>query len=55
MIFFKGNTCFMASAVQCLSNVPEITEYFLSDQYQPDINEANPLGTEVFTMSILSK
>ncbi|KAF8374173.1 hypothetical protein PRIPAC_80602 [Pristionchus pacificus] len=41
-----GNTCFMASAVQCLSNVPEITEYFLSDQYQPDINEANPLGTE---------
>ncbi|GMS95348.1 hypothetical protein PENTCL1PPCAC_17523, partial [Pristionchus entomophagus] len=41
-----GNTCFMASAVQCLSNAPEITEYFLSDQYQADINESNPLGTE---------
>ncbi|GMT23377.1 hypothetical protein PFISCL1PPCAC_14674, partial [Pristionchus fissidentatus] len=41
-----GNTCFMASAVQCLSNVPQITEYFLTDQYTNDLNEANPLGTE---------
>ncbi|GMR47534.1 hypothetical protein PMAYCL1PPCAC_17729 [Pristionchus mayeri] len=41
-----GNTCFMASAVQCLSNVPEITEYFLTDQYLTDLNVSNPLGTE---------
>ncbi|CAJ0602458.1 unnamed protein product [Cylicocyclus nassatus] len=40
-----GNTCFMASALQCLSNVPELTEYFLSNRYIADINERNPLGT----------
>ncbi|RCN31653.1 hypothetical protein ANCCAN_22552 [Ancylostoma caninum] len=40
-----GNTCFMASALQCLSNVPELTEYFLSNRYVADINEKNPLGT----------
>ncbi|KAK6025646.1 ubiquitinyl hydrolase 1 [Ostertagia ostertagi] len=40
-----GNTCFMASALQCLSNVPELTWYFLSNRYVADINERNPLGT----------
>ncbi|WKY05989.1 hypothetical protein Q1695_006301 [Nippostrongylus brasiliensis] len=40
-----GNTCFMASALQCLSNVPELTGYFLSNRYVADINERNPLGT----------
>ncbi|VDO42247.1 unnamed protein product [Haemonchus placei] len=40
-----GNTCFMASALQCLSNVPELTKYFLSNRYVADINERNPLGT----------
>lgn len=24
-----GNTCYMASSLQCLSNTPELTEYFL--------------------------
>ncbi|KAE9414813.1 hypothetical protein Angca_004548 [Angiostrongylus cantonensis] len=40
-----GNTCFMASALQCLSNVPELTEYFLSNKYVADVNKKNPLGT----------
>lgn len=52
-----GNTCFMASAlqvwtdvglcyifIQCLSNVPQLTQYFISDQYLKDINSENPLG-----------
>ncbi|KJH44861.1 ubiquitinyl hydrolase 1 [Dictyocaulus viviparus] len=30
---------------QCLSNVPELTEYFLSNKYIADINKKNPLGT----------
>ena len=30
--------------MQCLSNVPPLTEYFLSDAYLKDINESNPLG-----------
>ncbi|CAF1154692.1 unnamed protein product [Rotaria sordida] len=39
-----GNTCFMNSALQCLSNVPALTEYFLSDEYKVHINRNNPLG-----------
>ncbi|XP_039616783.1 ubiquitin carboxyl-terminal hydrolase 15-like isoform X1 [Polypterus senegalus] len=39
-----GNTCFMNSAVQCLSNTPPLTEYFLNDKYQDELNFDNPLG-----------
>uniref|UniRef100_A0A8B9LCR5 Ubiquitin carboxyl-terminal hydrolase n=1 Tax=Astyanax mexicanus TaxID=7994 RepID=A0A8B9LCR5_ASTMX len=39
-----GNTCFMNSALQCLSNSPPLTEYFLEDQYEAEINRENPLG-----------
>uniref|UniRef100_A0A914ZQN0 ubiquitinyl hydrolase 1 n=1 Tax=Parascaris univalens TaxID=6257 RepID=A0A914ZQN0_PARUN len=39
-----GNTCFMNSALQCLSNVKELTEYFLNGCYKHDINEENVLG-----------
>jgi len=41
-----GNTCFMNSGLQCLSNVKELTEYFLSDKYLKELNETNPLGTK---------
>lgn len=39
-----GNTCFMNSAIQCLSNTYELTSYFLTNEYEKDINSANPLG-----------
>ncbi|XP_068442326.1 ubiquitin carboxyl-terminal hydrolase 15-like isoform X3 [Clinocottus analis] len=39
-----GNTCFMNSAVQCLSNIPPLTDYFLKDKYTEEMNEDNPLG-----------
>jgi len=39
-----GNTCFMNSIIQGLSNTPPIMEYFACDNYQDDINEDNPLG-----------
>ncbi|XP_029016815.1 ubiquitin carboxyl-terminal hydrolase 15-like isoform X1 [Betta splendens] len=39
-----GNTCFMNSAVQCLSNIPPLTDYFLKDKYTDELNEDNPLG-----------
>jgi ubiquitin carboxyl-terminal hydrolase 4/11/15 len=35
----------MNSALQCLSNVPELTEYFLSDRVLEEINSSNVLGT----------
>ncbi|XP_055963334.1 ubiquitin carboxyl-terminal hydrolase 11 [Sorex fumeus] len=39
-----GNTCFMNSALQCLSNVPQLTEYFLDNRYLNELNFCNPLG-----------
>lgn len=30
--------------MQCLSNIPPLTEYFLKDKYQDELNEDNPLG-----------
>ncbi|WWC72251.1 uncharacterized protein I206_106213 [Kwoniella pini CBS 10737] len=39
-----GNTCFMNSAVQCLSNTQELNEYFLSGVYTEELNRDNPLG-----------
>ncbi|XP_069592061.1 ubiquitin carboxyl-terminal hydrolase 4 [Ranitomeya imitator] len=39
-----GNTCFMNSALQCLSNTRPLTEYFLTDDYKDEINRDNPLG-----------
>jgi ubiquitin carboxyl-terminal hydrolase 4/11/15 len=41
-----GNTCFMNSALQCLSNTTELTEYFLTGKYSNDINKVNPLGSK---------
>jgi len=39
-----GNTCFMNSALQCLSNVPPLTDYFKSEKYKSELNRHNPLG-----------
>jgi ubiquitin C-terminal hydrolase len=41
-----GNTCYMNSGLQCLSNTSLLSRYFLEDLYLPDINTANLLGTE---------
>lgn len=39
-----GNTCFMNSALQCLSNTSPLTNYILTDKFVEDINPNNPLG-----------
>mmetsp|Transcript_3616 Transcript_3616/g.4855 ORF Transcript_3616/g.4855 Transcript_3616/m.4855 type:complete len:1048 (-) Transcript_3616:2573-5716(-) len=41
-----GNTCYMASTLQCLSNIPQLKEYFVSDEYKAEINEDNPLACD---------
>lgn len=40
-----GNTCFMNSAVQCLSNTPPLTEFITSLRYESEINYENTLGS----------
>lgn len=40
-----GNTCFMNSALQCLSYTTELTSYFRERIFTQDINKSNPLGT----------
>ena len=39
-----GNTCFMNSALQCLSNSRLLTEYFFSGSWRKELNTSNPLG-----------
>lgn len=43
-----GNTCYMNSSIQCLSNTYELTKYFLDRQYKNLVDREwkNPLGTE---------
>uniref|UniRef100_A0A914I8L4 Ubiquitin carboxyl-terminal hydrolase n=1 Tax=Globodera rostochiensis TaxID=31243 RepID=A0A914I8L4_GLORO len=41
-----GNTCFLNSALQCLSNLPEMVEFFISGEFTDQINDQNPLGTQ---------
>lgn len=40
-----GNTCFMNSAIQCISNVAPLRNFFLSDEFADSINEKNELGS----------
>lgn len=39
-----GNTCFMNSTLQCMSNVPALTNYMLSGKWKNELNTENPLG-----------
>ena len=39
-----GNSCFMSSVVQCLSNTESLRRYFTSGQFRADVNTLNPLG-----------
>ena len=39
-----GNTCFMNSTLQCLSNTPGLTKLFLEDRHVHQVNYDNALG-----------
>lgn len=41
-----GNTCFLNSGIQCLSNTKLLTDFFLSGNFLKEINTENPLGTK---------
>ncbi|KAK8140540.1 UCH-domain-containing protein [Apiospora sp. TS-2023a] len=39
-----GNTCYMNSALQCIRSVEELTKYFLSREWEKEINRDNVLA-----------
>lgn len=41
-----GNTCFMNSAIQCLSHTMDLTMYFLLNKFSKEINRNNKNGTK---------
>lgn len=41
-----GNTCFFNSGIQCLMHSKPLVQKLLSDDWEQDINEVNPLGTK---------
>nr|AAM52759.1 SD04548p [Drosophila melanogaster] len=42
-----GNTCYMNSILQCLSNTPQLTEYCISDKYKNYISRSNKTNGQV--------
>ena len=47
-----GNTCFMNSSLQCLSNIWELTSFFINNDFLKDLNRENRLGTGDFNLLI---
>lgn len=45
-MFNMGNTCFINTAVQCLSSVRPLTDYFLSNLHMVSLNKTNPFGSK---------
>ena len=39
-----GNTCFLNSAIQCMSHSIDLTYYFLKNIFSKEINKNNKLG-----------
>lgn len=38
-IYNMGNTCYMNSAIQCLSNTKPLTEYFIEGRHKQDMKK----------------
>ena len=49
-----GNTCYLNSAIQIISNTPIIINYFLKDFFLKDINVNNPIGSKGYITNALN-
>ena len=49
-----GNTCYLNSAIQIISNTPIIINYFLKDFFLKDINVNNPIGSKGYIANALN-
>ncbi|ODQ65431.1 peptidase C19, ubiquitin carboxyl-terminal hydrolase 2, partial [Nadsonia fulvescens var. elongata DSM 6958] len=50
-----GNTCYMNSALQCVTHVEELVNYFASDYYRKEINTTNPIGMNGDVAAVFGK
>ena len=41
-----GNTCYINSSIQCLSNTEDLTKYFLNEDFSKEINNGNTFGSK---------
>jgi len=41
-----GNTCYMNSSLQCLSNTIPLSEYFINSTFEDEINKKNITGSK---------
>ena len=49
-----GNTCYMNSALQCLSNTPSLMQYFCKDKlFLEELNKDNKLSSKDNMVTIL--
>ena len=47
-LYNMGNTCYLNSALQVLSNTEDLTKYFLKKYFQTEINNGSSLGSKGF-------
>ena len=45
-LYNLGNTCYINSSIQCLSNTKDLIKYFINDYYQNEVNYSNEFGTK---------
>ena len=50
-----GNTCYLNSSIQCLSNIPSLTEYIISDSYLEDLKNKKKNNNNVILTKEYSK